>query len=561
MNFNFYKLIGIFFVVAGMSACFHDDDNNNNDGGVVNKPDIAVVDSVNPSNDLKIPFGNVTLGSTSSKTITIINRGRANLVIGSIAVANPLAAPFSKSSDNCSGQTLTASTNCTLTIRFAPSTETLYNDSFDIPSNDPDVASITFAVSGSGTLIQVADISVTDSVSPTNDLQIPFGSVTVGGTSDKTITITNNGGGTLSLGNIASTNPLTLPFSVLVDNCSGMSLGTSDNCTLTIRFAPLSAGSFSDAFNIPSNDPDQSNLTFNVNGTGADVQVTIPAAPTSPAISNITTSSATLSWLDNSNNESGFEIIRCDGLQSLLANNQFTCLTNLTVIKTVAANVRSTLITGLAAGTNYAISVRSYNSAGHSDDIGIRFTTTTAQQTVTFQAIATNVVESNSLDSSWANTAYPNTYPAVGIQWYSGLLGPNSLAFAGLVKFNVASLTGKTIDSATLNLETNLAPVGYATQNFKIAAIATNWSTSTVTWNQMSSFLYYTSSWQTYAYPTYSGQIYNINLTSTVQFWANGSYLNYGLGFLSTNYGVYPGNITSFDAYEFVTPTLTVTYH
>ena len=151
--------------------------------------------------------------------------------------------------------------------------------------------------------------------------------------------------------------------------------------------------------------------------------------------------------------------------------------------------------------------------------------------------------------------------PAVGIQWAGGIDFPASLAFASLVKFNVASLAGKTIDSATLNLETNSAPVGYYPQNFQIAAVAIGWIASTVTWNMMSSFQYYTNSWQTFLYPTYAGKTCSINLTATVQYWANGTYTNNGLGFLSTNYGYYPGNITSLDAYEFYIPTLTVTYH
>jgi hypothetical protein len=138
---------------------------------------------------------------------------------------------------------------------------------------------------------------------------------------------------------------------------------------------------------------------------------------------------------------------------------------------------------------------------------------------------------------------------------------PSSLAFAGLVKFNVTSLAGMTIDSATLNLETNTAPVGLYPQNFQIAAVATSWNASTVTWNLMANFQYYTSSWQTYAYPTYAGRTYSIDLTATVQNWASGVYTNNGLGFLSENYGYYPGNITSFDAYDFYIPTLTVIYH
>lgn len=307
--------------------------------------------------------------------------------------------------------------------------------------------------------------------------------------------------------------------------------------------------------------------TIAISGTTQAPSVTIPAAPTYPTVSNITSDRATLSWTDNSNDESGFEIGDCNGLVSATGNGTMSCSPSFfgggfIQLAQVGANVTSYTLAGLNSDTQYSRFVRAYNSAGSSANTGVSFTTAAGQQTVTLQAVASNMVISNSLDSSKANTAYPNTYPPVGIMWAYSLWGyPDSLAYAGLVKFDVSALQGKTIDSATLNLEANSTPVGFYPQNFQIAAIATYWSASTVTWNIMSNFQYYTQSWQTFNYPVYAGQIYSISLASTVQNWVNGTYANDGLSFLSENYGVFPGNVTSFDQYDFYTPTLTVTYH
>ena len=115
-------------------------------------PDIAVTDSVAPDTDLQVPLGSVTVGASSDQTVTVTNAGTANLVIGTVASANPLAAPFSipSGTDGCSGKTLAPSASCTLTVRFAPAVSGAANDTFDIPSNDPDENPVTVSVSGTG---------------------------------------------------------------------------------------------------------------------------------------------------------------------------------------------------------------------------------------------------------------------------------------------------------------------------------------------------------------------------------------------------------------------------
>jgi hypothetical protein len=113
-------------------------------------PHIVVTDPIAPATDLQIPFGTITDGLTSDQTVTVSNSGNANLIIGTIASANPLAAPFSITADNCSGKTIAPAGTCTMTIRFAPTAATASSDSFDIPSNDSATPSVTMNVSGTG---------------------------------------------------------------------------------------------------------------------------------------------------------------------------------------------------------------------------------------------------------------------------------------------------------------------------------------------------------------------------------------------------------------------------
>jgi hypothetical protein len=113
-------------------------------------PVIEVADSVAPGTDLQVPFGGVTRGETANNAVTIRNNGTGDLSIGSIAAADPLAAPFAKTSDTCSGLAIPPAASCTVTIGFAPAATGDFSDSLDIPSNDPDTPSLTVTMNGNG---------------------------------------------------------------------------------------------------------------------------------------------------------------------------------------------------------------------------------------------------------------------------------------------------------------------------------------------------------------------------------------------------------------------------
>ena len=244
-------------------------------------PEITVTDSVAPTGDLTVPFGNVIQGMTSDQTVTVTNDGNGNLTIGTLTAP---AAPFSLQADNCSGQVIAPAAMCTVTVRFAPVSVAVSNSSFDIPSDDGDENPVTVTLSGTGAPIPVPDITVTDNVAPTNDQDVPFGSVQVASTSDQTVTVTNDGTADLTIGNIAAANPLAAPFSILNDTCSSAVLNPAAGCTFDVRFAPTAATPSNDSFDIPSDDPDEDPVTVTVDGTGSaipvpDITVTDSVAP------------------------------------------------------------------------------------------------------------------------------------------------------------------------------------------------------------------------------------------------------------------------------------------
>jgi Tol biopolymer transport system component len=93
-------------------------------------------------------FGAVAIGVSSPRTFTVSNNGSANLVIGTVAVTDPIAAPFSISDDTCSNQAIAPGGSATLTVWFSPTAKGSFSDSFDIPSNDPDTSSVAVTLTG-----------------------------------------------------------------------------------------------------------------------------------------------------------------------------------------------------------------------------------------------------------------------------------------------------------------------------------------------------------------------------------------------------------------------------
>ena len=86
-------------------------------------------------------------------------------------------------------------------------------------------------------------------------LNIDFGSVTIGSSSNAVVTITSIGGTDLEIGTLTITGPDALDFSILDDNCSNQTIVPGEICTVEIRFSPNTDGVKNANLNIPSNVP------------------------------------------------------------------------------------------------------------------------------------------------------------------------------------------------------------------------------------------------------------------------------------------------------------------
>ena len=108
-----------------------------------------------------IDFGSVVMGTLSSQTLTVMNVGSKDLVIGNLSIpaltgTNPQ--DFGIRSDGCSGQTLTSLSTCTVVLGFQPRANGKETAVLSVPSNDTDFANLGVVLQGVG----LPPISLTD---------------------------------------------------------------------------------------------------------------------------------------------------------------------------------------------------------------------------------------------------------------------------------------------------------------------------------------------------------------------------------------------------------------
>lgn len=249
--------------------------------GVLIYPGSAAV--INPA-PAALNFGDVQVGRGSSAIINLQNTGGQMLFISASSVA-PATAQYSVVSDNCKGHEVLAGDYCTMTVVFHPTVaQPDLADTITIVSSDSLNPTIDISLLGNGVnlLSGVSDIELTDTVGIVNDLQAEFGSLPVFEEKSLDFTLSNAGPSALEVYGIGPVSP---PYALAWDNCTGQSLASGSACDFSISFAAARPGLYRGTFEIASNDPYESPLAFVVNATAyyvlvANITVSDSTAPT-----------------------------------------------------------------------------------------------------------------------------------------------------------------------------------------------------------------------------------------------------------------------------------------
>ncbi len=155
------------------------------DSTVSQGSDAAWVDDIFfPPSDTLIPdpsvapspsdFGNQPAGITSAaRTFTVSNTGTGSLVIGTVFLSGTNPGDFLKENDNCSGQTVLPSGDCTIDVKFRPLSVGARSADLEIPTNYPELT--TAALSGTGTASYTLTVNKTGSTGTGTVTSLPAG--------------------------------------------------------------------------------------------------------------------------------------------------------------------------------------------------------------------------------------------------------------------------------------------------------------------------------------------------------------------------------------------------
>lgn len=117
-------------------------------------PVITVTDTVAPTDDLGVPFGDLTSGTTSAtETVTITNTGDTDLEIGTITLDGGDTADFAITVDGCSNTAVAPAGSCDVTVAFMPVYSCALSTDLLIPSNGIYASETRVALSGTAYLI------------------------------------------------------------------------------------------------------------------------------------------------------------------------------------------------------------------------------------------------------------------------------------------------------------------------------------------------------------------------------------------------------------------------
>src|SRR6202050_1624236 len=228
--------------------------------GVTGKGTTPVVTGVaieiSPSS---VSFGNVAMGQSATKTVTLTNTGTEALSVSGIAVAG---AGFTASGPHLP-ISLPSGQSTSISAVFKPTTGNADKGTITITSNAPGSPSLV-ALSGTGTTgATAAALTVTPST-------VAFGSVAVGSEQTQTVHVENTGNET------ATISKLTISGTGV--SVSGMTapatLAAGQTANLTVTKKPVAAGTLTASLAIASNATD-TNVVVGIASNATDTNVVV----------------------------------------------------------------------------------------------------------------------------------------------------------------------------------------------------------------------------------------------------------------------------------------------
>src|ERR1700691_6245405 len=221
-----------------------------------------------------VSFGNLAVGQSATKTVTVTNNGNTLLTVSGISVAGT---GFSASGPKLP-MSLSAGQSASISAVFKPTTGNADTGTITIVSNSEGSPSLV-TLSGTGTTPGAAALTASPS-------SVAFGSVAVGSEATQTIQLANTGSAAVAISKVA--------FSGTGVSVSGvtapMTLEGGKSASLTVTYKPTSPTTLTGSISITSNASDSS-MVIGINATATSS--TLAATPSSVSFGNVVVGSDT----------------------------------------------------------------------------------------------------------------------------------------------------------------------------------------------------------------------------------------------------------------------------
>jgi len=216
---------------------------------------------------MSVSFGSIKVGSSQTNSVTLSNTGGTDIVVTQATLSG---AGFSIG-------------NLSLPLTLHAGSNTPFNVTFAPTGGGSFTGKVTFTTSSSSDVVlPISGAGVAPGQLTANPTSLAFGSVQAGNRSNKSETLTNNGGTAVT---ISQANVTGAGFSV-----SGLSLpvtlAANQSVPLTVSFAPATAGAASATLAIVS-DAAGSPLNIALSGTGL-APGSVAANPSTASFGNVT---------------------------------------------------------------------------------------------------------------------------------------------------------------------------------------------------------------------------------------------------------------------------------
>jgi len=223
-----------------------------------------------------LSFGSLSVNTRSAAdTIVVTNDNRRSVAITRVSsslsefiVTSP-ALPL----------TLSAGASASFQVVFLPNAAQSFSGRIAVTLNHQEGVTSTHSVAVTGTGVSPALPSQTHLLSASAS-SLSFGNALVGSSASQTMTLTNSGTGSVTISQAAMSGA-----GFTFSGCSGaVALAAGQSLTLTVGFAPATAGSATGSLNVVSS-ASNSPATIALSGTG--IQPQISASPASTSFGNV----------------------------------------------------------------------------------------------------------------------------------------------------------------------------------------------------------------------------------------------------------------------------------